>query len=98
MEPRWFDRIEFRAYLAVTGDFAHTEQGLTVRSALAGLQMPLMGQKGWALQEERRERGQREIRHVVGCVLASPLVGQGPAATAQGIEKAVLDRHTPIES
>jgi hypothetical protein len=50
------------------------------------------------LHEERRERGQREIRHVVSRVLAPPLVGQGPAATAQGIEKAVLERHQSVES
>jgi len=42
------------------------------------------------LQEEWRERGYGEIRHVVS-VPAPTLVGQGPAATAQGIEKAILD-------
>jgi hypothetical protein len=57
-----------------------------------------MGQKRRALHEERRERGQREIRHIVSRVLAAPLVGQGPAATAQGIEKAVLERHPSVES
>src|SRR5271170_5772112 len=43
MEPLRFDRIELRAYLAVPGDFAYPEQGLTVGTALAGLQMALMG-------------------------------------------------------
>lgn len=97
-EPLRFDRIKLRAYLTVSGDFAHPEQGLTVRTALAGLQMALVRQKRRALHEERRERGQREIRHGVSCVLAPPPVGQGPAATTQGIEKAVLKRHRPVES
>jgi hypothetical protein len=30
--------------------------------------------------------------------LTPPLVGQGPAATAQRIEKAVLKRHWSVES
>jgi hypothetical protein len=98
MEHLWFDRIELRAYLTVTRDFADPEQGLTVRTALTGLQMALMRQKGRALHEEGRERGKGEIRHVIGRVLASPLVGQRPAATAKGIEKAVLKRHRPVES
>ena len=59
--------------------------------------MALVRQKRRALHEERRERGQREIRHVVGRVPASPLVGQGPAAATQRIEKAVLDGHMPVE-
>jgi hypothetical protein len=60
--------------------------------------MALMCQKGRALHEERCEPGQGEIGHVVGRVRASPLVGQGPAATAQGIEQAVQDWHSPVES
>ena len=98
MKPVRFDRIELRAYLTVARDFAHPEQRLAVRSTLAGLKMPLMSQKRRALHEKRRERGQREIRHVVNRVLASPLVGKGPAATAQGSEKAVLDGLMPVES
>ena len=68
--------IELRADLAVAGDFAHAEQCLAVRTALTGLQMPLMGQKRRALHEERREPGQSEIGHVVGRVPTPPLVGQ----------------------
>jgi hypothetical protein len=60
--------------------------------------MPLVCQEGRALHEERREPGQGEIGHVVGRVPAPPLVGQGPAATAKGIEKAVLHWHAPLES
>jgi hypothetical protein len=98
MEHLWFDRIELRAYLTVARDLAHSEQCLTVRTALAGFQMPLVSQKRRALHEKRRERGQGEICHVIGRVLASPLIGEGPAATAQGIEKAVLNGHMPVES
>jgi hypothetical protein len=98
MKHLWFDGIEFRANLTVPGDLAHPEQGLTVRSALAGLQMSLMRQKRRALHEERRERREHEIRHVVSRVPATPLVGQRPAATAQGIEKAILEGHSPVES
>ena len=56
-----FDRVEFRADLAVAGDFAHAEQCLAVRTALAGLQMALVCQKRRALHEERGERGEREM-------------------------------------
>jgi hypothetical protein len=59
--------------------------------------MALMSQKRRALHEERRERGQGEIGHLVSRILASPLVGQRPAAAAQGIEKTVLDWHWPVE-
>jgi hypothetical protein len=98
MEHDGFHRIEFGTDLTVTGDFTHAEQGLTVRTAVCRLQMALVCQKGWALHEERGEPGQSEIRHVVGRVLAPPLVGQRPAATAQGIEEAVQNWHTPVES
>ena len=98
MEHFRFDRIELRADLTVAGNFAHPEQCLTVRTALTGLQVALMCQKGRALHEERGERGQREIRHVIGHVLASPLVGQRPAAATEGIEKTIQDGHTPAES
>jgi hypothetical protein len=60
--------------------------------------MPPMRQEGWASHEERSERGQSEIRHFVGRVLAPPPVGQGPATTAGRIEKAVQDWHSPVES
>jgi hypothetical protein len=60
--------------------------------------MALMRQKGRALHEEPRERGEGKIGHVVGRVQALPLVGQQPTATAQGIEKAILDWHTRVES
>lgn len=98
MKHDGFDRIEFGADLTVTGDFTRFEQGLTVRTALSRLQMALVCQKGWALHEERGEPGQSEIRHVVGRVLAPPLVGQRPATTAQRIEEAVQDWHAPLES
>jgi len=98
MEPLWLDRIEPGAYLAVAGDFAHPEQCLAVRTALAGLQMTLVRQKRRALHEKRRERGQREIRYVVGRVLSPSLVGKRPAATAQGIEKTILEWHVAVES
>jgi len=60
--------------------------------------MALMRQKRGALHEERRERGQGEIRHVVSRVLAPSLVWQRPAATARGIEKAILERHKHVET
>jgi hypothetical protein len=44
--------------------------------------MALMSQKGRAMHEERRERGQGEIGLFVSRVLAPPLVGQRPAAAA----------------
>jgi len=37
--------------------------------------MPLVSQKRGALHEERRERGQSEISHVVGRVPALPMIG-----------------------
>lgn len=98
MKHGWFDRVEFGSDLTVTGDFAHAEQCLAVRPALSGLQMPLVCQKRRALHEERREPGHGEIGHVIGRVLAPPLVAKGPAATAKGIEKAVQDWHTSVES
>jgi len=98
MEPVRLDRVELGSYLAIAGNFAHPEQRLAVRPALAGLQMTLMRQERRALHEERRERRQAEIRHVVGRVLAPPLVRQRPAATTQGIEKAVQDWHGVGES
>jgi hypothetical protein len=94
----WFDRVEPGPDLAVTGNFAHAEQCLAVGTALTGLQMPLVCQKRWALHEERREPGQGEIGHVISRVQTPPLIWQGPAATAKGIEKAVLEWHTPFES
>jgi len=98
MEQGRFGGIELRTYLAVARDLPHPEQCLTVRPALTSLQMALMRQKGRALHEERRERGEGKIGHVVGRVQALPLVGQQPTATAQGIEKAILDWHTRVES
>jgi len=59
VEYRRLDRVELAPDLAVAGDFPHTEQGLAVRTPLAGLQMPLMGQDGWALHKERGERGEQ---------------------------------------
>jgi hypothetical protein len=74
------------------------EQRLAVRTALAGLQIPLMRQEGRALHEEGSEGGEREIGHGVGGVLAAPPpsraqspVGQGLAIAAQRGKKAIRD-------
>jgi len=89
VEYRRLDRVELAPDLAVAGDFPHTEQGLAVRTPLAGLQMPLMGQDGWALHKERGERGEHEIGHGVGRVLASPQIRHSLTAAAERIEEAI---------
>ncbi len=68
----------------------YAEQGLAVRPALTGLQMPLMGQERWTLHEERGERGEREIGHGVGRGLASPQISHALTAATERIEEAVL--------
>jgi hypothetical protein len=45
MELAGFDRIELRANLAVAGNLTHAKQRLAVRTAQAGLQMPLVRQE-----------------------------------------------------
>ena len=60
--------------------------------------MTLVRQEGRALHEEDGERAEREISHGIGRVSSLPLVRQSLAATAQGIEKAILDRHRSVES
>jgi hypothetical protein len=60
--------------------------------------MPLMRQEGRALHEERRECGEAEVRHGVGCVLPLPLVGDRQAAAPNGGDQAFLDRHRSTES
>ena len=98
IERGWFDRVEQGAYLAIAGDLADAEQCLAVRPALTGLQMSLVRQEGGALHEERGKRGEREIGHRVGRVLALPPVGQSFAVAAQRREQAILDVHPPVES
>ena len=98
IERGWFDRVEQGAYLAVAGDLADAKQCLAVRPALTGLQMPLVRQEGGALHEERGKRGEREIGHRVGRVLALPPVGQSFAVAAQSREQAILDVHPHVES
>ncbi|MEA2790654.1 MAG: hypothetical protein QOG73_3060, partial [Acetobacteraceae bacterium] len=90
--------IEHGAGLIVARDFAYAEQRLAVRTTLAGFQIPLMGQEGRALHEERGEGGEREIGHAVGRVLAAPPVGQRFAVAAQSGEEAIQDRHQELES
>jgi len=51
--------------------------------------MPLMGQDGWALHKERGERGEHEIGHGVGRVLASPQIRHSLTAAAERIEEAI---------
>jgi hypothetical protein len=53
MEHGRLDWIEFRADLTVAWDLAYAEQRLTVRTALAGLEMALMSRKRRTLHEER---------------------------------------------
>ena len=97
-EQSRIDRVELGAYLAVAGDLGDAEQGLAVRPALTGLEMPLVCQEGWALHEERGKRGEREIGHRITRVRALPPVGQSLAVAQQRSEKAILDIHAPVES
>jgi hypothetical protein len=97
VEHRRVDRVEHGADLAVAGNLSHAEQCLAVRPAVAGLQMPLVGQEGWALHEERGEGGKCEIGHGVDRVLATPPIGQGLAAAAQCGDQAVLDWHQEVK-
>ena len=93
-----FDGIEHGADLVVARDLAHAEQRLAVRAALAGLQVPLMRQEGGTLHEEGSERGEREIPHRIGRVLAAPPVGQGLAVTAERGDEAIREGHGRLES
>ena len=89
VELAGLDRVRFRADLAVSGDFGHAEQRLTVRSAPFFGKVTLMLQKRWALHEEDRERSQPKIRHRVLRVGPGPPVRQRQAAAAQRGQKAV---------
>lgn len=98
MELLRLDRIEHGADLIVARDPVHREQGLAVGPSLARRQMPLMGQEGWALHEERGKCGHAEVGHGVGGVLSLPLVGDRQATAANGSNQAVRGGHRATES
>ena len=98
IEMGWLNRVQFGTHLVISGDFGHAEQGLAVRAALHGLQMPQMRQEGGTLHEERGERGHREVGHGIGRVLPRPCIGQGLRVTAQRGEESVQESHTAVES
>jgi hypothetical protein len=50
-----------------------------------------MGQEGWTLHKERGERGEHEIGHGVGRVLASPQIRHSLSAAAERIDEAILE-------
>lgn len=98
VEMRWFDRIEHGADPDVAGDFVHPEQRLAIGTALRYFQMALMGQEGRALHEERRERGEREVRHRIARVVPRTWVWQGLATAAQRGDEAAWNGHGVLES
>jgi hypothetical protein len=80
------DRVEHAADVAVTGDAAHPEQGVGVGAAVPGRKLALVGQKRGALGEEHRERGQAEVGHGVGGVVAPARVREALAAAPHGAD------------
>jgi hypothetical protein len=71
---RWFDRVEQRPNLLVTGDLMHPKQTLGVTAPFAALHPALVGQKRRGLGEEYAKCAQSGIFHPITTILASTLV------------------------
>src|SRR4051794_10604743 len=81
--------------MVVGRDGGHAEQALAVRCLPAFLQRALVGEEGFALQEEQREGRQADIGHAVGHV-AAPLIGKGRAGRANALQKGLEQLHADL--
>src|SRR3954454_13224044 len=86
---------EHSADMVVGRDSGHAEQALAVRRLPPVLQRALVGEEGFALQEEQRKGRQADIRHAVGH-LAAPLVGKGRAGRANALQKGLEHLHADL--
>src|SRR3954452_1735114 len=81
--------------MVVGRDSGHAEQALAVRRLPPVLQRALVGEEGFALQEEQREGRQADIGHAVGHV-AAPLIGKGRAGRANALQKGLEHLHADL--